>query len=92
MLRTINKVDEGYLLSGAENFPNGDSPLIDDSDDFLLYVGAKGRVEVVSNREEDDYGTWSLPVSFPNAASCAVFIRSLPGTVEELEDIGFTRY
>lgn len=81
--------DEDWLLfAGAEEFPNGDRPLIDDDQEDLIFIAGRDQIEVV---QSDAEAAWAMPVKFFNADSAQVFLAGLPGTVEELVALGFEK-
>lgn len=74
-------------FAGAESFPNGDQPLIDDSDERILYIASANSIEA----HENGSGVWALQIELPNAPIAALILNNLPGTIDELTELGFER-
>lgn len=89
-VRDFNQ-QEYVLFAGAEAFPCGGCPLVDTSDEDLLFIGHKAGIEVFSNGfcSDGDVASWLYVVEFPTQNGCRVFMTGLPGTVSELKKIGF---
>lgn len=81
-------------FSGAESFPNGDQPLIDASDERILYIASANNIEAHESSlvcDDRDPGVWALHIELPNASIAALILNNLPGTIEELQSLGFVR-
>ena len=85
MIREFNEQDWS-LFSGANNFADGKEPLIDDSQDDLIFIASGNGLEVISSDAESAY---ALDVIFPNQMIARTLLASLPGTIDELVDLGF---
>jgi len=79
-------------FAGAANFDDGLPPLVDASGAHLLYVGSATGIEVHESAcDSDDPAVLAYHVEFPTQAGCKSFMAGLPGTIEELEAMGFKR-
>ena len=87
MIREFTENDWS-LFAGAEPFTDGKEPLIDDSQDDLVFVASRNGFEVISSDAEQAY---LLDVQFPNQMIARTLLAALPGTIEELVDLGFER-
>lgn len=74
MIREFDSADASYL-AGADDFVDG-PPLVNERE-HLLFVADRSGVQVISNREEDDYATWRYDIEFPSQWSARIFLRGL---------------
>lgn len=82
---------EYALFAGAEAFPCGGCPLVDASDEELLFIGGGSGIEVFSNNEDGESVSWLYTAKFPTKEGCRIFMNGLPGSITELETIGFKK-
>lgn len=78
-------------FAGAEIFPCGGSPIIDDSDEHLVLIASGAQIEAVPTTGDNILTVYALQVQFPTQEAAKVFMRALPGTMNELLEVGFER-
>ena len=80
---------EDAMFAGAEDFPCGGKPLVDASDEKLLFIGSRYGINVYINDEFGEAKPIYYGVKFSTQAGCKLFMEFLPADVEELKKLGF---
>ena len=78
-------------FAGADIFPCGGSPIIDDEDEHLVLVASGSQVEAIPTTGDNLMTIYAIKVAFPTQEAAKIFLRGLPGTMSELIDVGFER-
>ena len=90
MIREFTETDWD-AFAGAEIFPCGGTPIIDDEDEHLVLVASGNSVEVIPTTGDNIMTIYAMQIAFPTQEAAKIFLRGLPGTMSELIDVGFER-
>jgi len=93
--------NDWQAFSGAECFPNGFQPVIDDGDEDFIFIGCGTGIEVyekslLAAEHPLDVGPWRLRMLIPNAGVARLIIDNLGEQIpdmtrKQLLDLGFSR-